>query len=245
MTNFAHMFHFRLRVILCISLAFLLHSRTLGQEGKKWPVTVLVQLQTEQNRINALIKSKRYTDLEVFRTDVKSAMLATLNDFWNHFDYCPVYYYLDTNIDAVLDRRFNGVLLDEHLAPVANLNLTDTSTNYLIVYYGHPVWQSNKRKWDTTKLATMGGNPNGRGLVICDYKMRQVHYLYNLDFDFFNYNSKRNKNPFKYVSKKFKIEYLPFAAELNRKLGAPRKNWDKIITDEDITFPFFLIGRVR
>ncbi len=241
------MTHVKAFVVLAIIAFISLSNGLWGQEapGKKYPSAVLVQLKAEQNRTNALIKARKYNELEIFRKDVQGVMIATINDFWNHFDYCPVYYYIDTNFEAVMARKFDGILLDEHLSPITGTVISDTSTDYFIVYYGYPTWQTRKRYWDTTRAADQGGHPNGRGLIINDYKMRQLNYIYRLDFDFFNFKKNRNRNPYKYTSKKFDVEYYPFASEFNRKLGASRKKNNKIQHDEDIIVPFIFMPSIK
>jgi len=212
--------------VICVCFS----SVVFGQSPRtdKYPSAVLVQLKAERNRINALIKAKEYNALETFKKDVNGVMMATIRDFWDHFDYCPVYYYIDTNFDAVINRKFKGVLLDEHLSIVHNPLINDSSNTHIIVYFGDPTWQTKKRYWDTTKAANAGSHPNGRGLIINDYSMRQINYLYTIDYDFFNFRKIRNKNLYRYSSRKFNLEYIPHAAELNRIFKAPRKKNNKI-----------------
>jgi len=181
---------------------------------KRIPTAILVQLRTEQNRREALIHDKKYEDLEILKKDAYGAMDATVRDFRDHFNACQVYYFMDSNFEQVMAHKFDDVLLDANLSPVPRPQIEDS--NYLIVFYGYPTWQTKKGKWDTTKQKHMGGQPNGRALVINDPNFRQIHYIYNLDFDFFNFKRKFTKNPYRYESRKFDIEYNPSAAELNR-----------------------------
>jgi hypothetical protein len=209
-------------VIFCMFFSFAGHSQE--KNLKKGPLAVLVQLKAERNRTNALIKAQKYEDLELFRKDVNGTATAMIRDFKDHFNYCPVYFYSDTNFDAVMSGKFDGVLLDATLTPAKNIVIKDTGNNYLIVYYGYPAWQTKKHgKWDTTRAEQEGGNPNGKGLIINDYKLRQLSYIYRLDHDFFNFRKKNNKNPYKYESRKFDIEYSPCASEFNRKLKSMTK----------------------
>lgn len=185
-----------------------------------FPTAVLVQLSSEQNRINALLKAKRYNDLERFKKEAEHVRTATVADFNDNFKFCPVYFYIDTNIQKVKDGQFEGVLLNSDLSVATNITLTPTSQSHALVYYGFPQWQTKKGKWDTTKSNFgEGGKPYGRALVINDYQLRQIYYLYWLDGDFFNLKFLvRKKNKYKYHSKKFDLEYNPFAAEFDRKL---------------------------
>ncbi len=213
-----------------LTIVMLIFATLLPKGGKaqdthkaNFPSFVLVHLSSEQNRTNALIKAKRYADLEVFRRETFEVAMAMVNDFKDHFSFCPVYFYFDTNFAAIMDRKFDGVLMNADFSPATNVPLNDSSKDYLIVHHGFPEWQTKKRKWDTTKSSGMGGKPNGRGLIINDYKMRQLSYIYWLDYDFFNYKKNGKVNKYKYQSKIFDLEYFPCASEFNRRLKERRK----------------------
>jgi hypothetical protein len=184
----------------------------------------LVQLSSEQNRINALQKTKRYNDLERFKQEAEAVRNATIADFRDNFKFCKVYFYIDTNIQKVKDCQLEGVLLYSDLSPVTNISLADSCELNAIVYYGYPQWQTKKGKWDTTK-SNFGesGKPYGRALVINDHQFRQIYYIYWLDGDFFNLRflvkKKNRKNKYMYFSRKFELEYSPQAAELERSLN--------------------------
>lgn len=218
-------------ILLCLCLITVANA----QKYKKRPVAVLVQLKAERNRINYLLKNQSYGDLEIFKKDAKGVMLATINDFWTHFNYCPVYYYFDTNYEKISRHNFDGVLLNERLAPVTNPVLNDSSENFFIVYYGYPTWQTRKGHYDTTKAAMNGGRPNGRGLVVNDSKLRQINYIYTTDPDFFSFAKPNKRSAYRYVSRKFDLEYIPFAGELNRQLGGTQIIDNKIITEDNIS----------
>ena len=203
-----------LSMIFIAALLMPCKSNAHPPEKKRVPTAVLVQLRAEQNRRDALIEAKNYSDLEILKRDANKAIEATVRDFRDHFTACPVFYYMDSNFDKIMAHQFDGVLLDENLAPVAHPNIEDS--NYLIVFYGYPTWQTRKGKWDTTKQKIWGGAPNGRALVVNNHRFKQIHYIYNLDFDFFNFRKRKAKNPYHFESKKFDIEYYPSAAEFNR-----------------------------
>lgn len=184
----------------------------------KNPVAVLVQLKSEKRRIEALIRSKRMNELERFRKEAYQCMMATVADFRDHFSARPVYFYIDTNFDAIQQRKFEGVLLNSDLRPATDINIRPDDY-FLIANYGIAQWQTSKRRWDTTKAEYWGGMPNGKALNINDPQMRQVAYITTIDFDFFNYKKQHKKNPYKFRSKKYNIGYEPCAAEFNRRLG--------------------------
>ena len=212
--------------LLLYSICTLIVQNVSAQNFKSidFPKVVLVQLSSEQNRINALLKTKRYSDLERFKQEAEAVRNATIADFRDNFKFCKVYFYIDTNIQKVKDCQLEGVLLYSDLSPVTNLLLADSCELNAIVYYGYPQWQTKKGKWDTTK-SNFGesGKPYGRALVINDHQLRQIYYLYWLDGDFFNLRflvrKKNKKNKYMYFSRKFELEYTPQAAELDRSLN--------------------------
>jgi len=107
-----------------------------------YPKAVLVQLRSEHNRMAALIKARRYKDLERLKTDAIAIQTAMINDFQDHFTECPVYYYMDTNASFVEQKMFDGILLNANLTPAKNLPINSSSNDYLVAFYGYPVVQS-------------------------------------------------------------------------------------------------------
>lgn len=173
------------------------------------PKYVLVQLSTETNRKNALMKAGRTADLEMLKKDAAAVIAYTRKDFKEHFNYCPVYFFYDTDNQAILNRQFD-VLTDAD-SNKANVSITDT--NYLIVYFGMPQWQTKERKFETTKHADMGGQPYGEGLIYCNYQMKQVGYNYELRVPRF-----LSKSSLVYESKKFNIVYRNVAVDFDRRM---------------------------
>lgn len=217
-------YHFT--TLLLHFICILLVNKTTAQYSRSidFPKAVLVQLSSEQNRIITLKKTKRYADLERFEKEAEIVRNATIADFKDNFKFCPVYFYIDTNIQKVKDCQYEGVLLNSDLSVATSTTLTDDSCKLnAIVYYGYPQWQTKKGKWDTTK-SNFGesGKPYGRALVINDCKFKQINYIYWLDNDFFNFKflvrKKNRKHTYMYFSKKFDLEYYPLAAELDRNL---------------------------
>ncbi|GAA4468085.1 hypothetical protein GCM10023093_25030 [Nemorincola caseinilytica] len=187
------------------------NSRDLSK--RQPPKTVLVMLFTEENRRQALVKAHRYRDTAILNKDMRSVQEVTVKDFTNNFDFCPVYFFMDEDLDKVVNGQFGGTLLDKDMHP-ANVNMADT--NYLIVYYGFPGWQSHEKRMEVTTLSDVGGKPNGWGLVVNNHEMRQVGYTYWLRS--VNLKKRGKIHGYKYISPKFDIEYSPLAGELNSRL---------------------------
>lgn len=177
------------------------------------PRAVLVMLSTETNRYKALINAGRKDDVETLMKDREFIHKFTIADFNNHFNFCPVYFFYDTELESVKNQQFAGVLFkaDSTMAPTDAI----TDTNFLIVYYGFPTWQTGRNTMQVTSQSTVGGKPNGWGLVLNNHEMKQVGYTYWLRLPVRLKTSLKN---FVYESKKFDLEYMPMASDLNSKL---------------------------
>jgi len=214
---------------------------TLGHSAdtlkSRSPKALLVQLRSEHNRMEALIKQHRYKEIEGLKTDAMNVTARMISDFHDNFNYCPVYYYMDTNMDLIKNRVFQGVLLHEDLTPIENVSIPDS--DYLIAFYGYPTSQSRtsnivkdstyrivysdtsdivKGIMDTMTYNYNSGEPIGKGLIINNNKFKQVSFLYKLDYENLMFKLRRANKKYIYVSKRYEIEYFPFATLLNAKL---------------------------
>ena len=188
-------------------------------------MALLVELRSEHNRIAALTRDKRYRELNELVSDAISVRTALITDFNENFDWCPVYYFIDTNSDLVEKKQFTGILLDSTGKPMDNIQLNSTSTNYLVAYYGYPVKQAKTQEVVTDKYKTTSeegalgvkvmDDPMGRGLIIMDDQFRQVNYFYKLGYDNLFVNHRIDKRYY-FNSKRFDMEYYPFAGLFNK-----------------------------
>jgi len=179
---------------------------------------VLVQLRSEHNRIQALTKSRRFKDVEAVKIDANGAALKMIADFEDNFKYCPVYYYIDTNLELVKKRAFQNVLLDSSRNPVGNLVISDTSTDYYIVFYGYPILQPKRTPVITDSMAlTENHERTYKGLVVNNYKFQQVSYVAKPAYRNIAFQQKGDLR-YNYSSKRFDIDYLPYATDLNKAL---------------------------
>ncbi len=205
-------------VILCIVFQ-LISKNIFAVEDTTYnmvPRFILVQLSSEHNRAVALEQAGLHRELKTLRNDAANIMEVTVRDFGDNFDFCPVYYYIDTNYQAILDQKFEGVLLTENLSPAREVPKAASPLDYLIVYFGAPVWQTNRRKWAEPQMPLADGRPNGLALIINNYKLKQVSYLPAGRLPFYMRKAVIVQK-YKYESRKFDIEYIPMAAEFNRK----------------------------
>ena len=177
---------------------------------------VLVQLRSENNRITALSKADKLTLLATAQKDANGAKAAMIQDFTDHFKERQVYYYIDTNYNKVISKDFDGVLLNADGTPAKNLVINKNSSNYLIVFYGTAIFQAPGEGviTDSSRYINDMNRPQGRGLVVCNDKMQQKEFYYKFGYEE-NLIKIFSNRKYYYSSKKFEIEYFPFAKQLN------------------------------
>lgn len=187
------------------------------------PTAVFVELFTYQNKIDRLIKSKQVSNAETLKKDAAAIIANTVADFNANFNFCPVYYFYDTNADMVLKHKFEGVLLDKNLNPVNTSPVSNADTSYLIINYG-PAAISRKEY----EAAERGAKNNldfgvGNNVMINTYKMNFLNYEFNPLPNFVLYDKKLflrvNDPAFSYTSKKFNMSYKGLARYFNEKIN--------------------------
>jgi hypothetical protein len=209
-----------LTIFIAISLPKSYAADTLT---KKNPAAVLVQLRSEHNRIQALKGVNKFAELNEVKKDAAGVNSTMIRDFTDHLTYCPVYYFYDSSVDLIMQRKFNGVLLNAAGSPATNIVISDTDRKYMIVYYGYPLAQAR-----TTKTVAQAGSQNdsgepmGKGLVINNSNYEQVSFFYKFGYDDVFLNTKRNRK-YIYNSRHFDMEYYPFAEKLNDRLKEHHK----------------------
>ncbi len=215
------------RSVILLTIAILLLTAPGKAEAtdslwNKYPRVVLVQLRSENNRIEALTKARRYNDLEQVINDARSTASAMINDFRDHFNYCPVYYFVDTNLDLIKQKKFDNILMNADRTTVIKPLINASSSDYLIVFYGYAVAQRRSEKVvkDSVRYQSGAEQPLGKGLVINNDKYQQVSYIYTHRYnDLFTSKKQKEKlKPYKFASDRFEIEYFPLADILSKRL---------------------------
>jgi hypothetical protein len=228
--------------VLLVTLFILPGDKSFCQASNvlhKYPSAVLLQLPTEHNRIAALKKARRYDDLASVEHDAAEVIQRIRLDFANNFSRCPVFYFVDTNSELVKDRRFEGILFDKDGIQVHNV-IAPGDSNYVIAYYGLALSQAKyhreqrdepkyltadqilelRAQSDTqtsTLLLAEHDAPSGQGLVILNANFRQITNFYKTHYDEFLFDLKKKKlKRYYYKSKRYDIEYYPFAGLFNR-----------------------------
>lgn len=167
---------------------------SFAQNVKK-PSALLVMLNSEQNRIKFAQDHNRSRELEEIRRDAANAAAATKNDFRDHFNYCPVYYFMDSNISKIKAHNFEGIV-----TKADGTAAIDIPHNFIVAYYGFcpaPVSEDQRLR---------------KGIVIADQNMQQLYFRsqssINISFH------KRDKKLYLYTSKHYDIDYKAIAEEV-------------------------------
>ena len=194
----------------------------------KYPVVILVQLPTEQNRIVAMTKAKRFKEIEEVQHDADNVRKRIIHDFTGNFDYCPVYFYIDTNEDLVRQKNFDGIILNADGSSANNRIINSNSSDYAIVYYGYALSQSRRNPvvTDSNKYFYDPDSPPGKGLIVLNDKFQQISYVFRLSYS--DMTEKDKKIEDYYVSRHYDIEYYPLAKLFNKKLHGKRGHKNKI-----------------
>jgi len=173
---------------------------------------VLVQLSSEQNRIRYFHKhNKAINELDI-AVEAKKIRSVTIADFTDNFVYCPVYYYMDTNETFIRNKQFAGKLLDAKGNVVEAPVINSADSDYVIVYYGYP----DQEKSEVTEH---------KGLVILNDQFMQIYFLFK---GIKNASQEAKSNAkYAYLSPKYDMGYLPFAARFNQKIGRTLKRMEK------------------
>lgn len=187
------------------------------------PKALIVVLQTQKNRITHFTKKGDNTNLRVVRNDAHEVMQAMRNDFTDHFDLCPVYYVMDTNLHLVKEKKFDGILLDNTLAPVRSAVIKPDEL-YFVAYFGKPSTVITSKDGTNTYSAK---NDVGEGLVVVGPDLLPLK-----KYPGFIFVPDPSKSPaitaprYNYDSPKFNISYRGWAKQLQQKLARKieRKN---------------------
>ncbi len=182
------------------------------------PKAILVQLRSEQSRIQYFTSRHDQKRTEQVIKDAETVRKVMTNDFKDRFTFCPVYFFIDTNAKLVTAQKFDGVLFNADGSPAKSLAISQGDTDYFIVYYGYP--ENEKTELKVMPGATYkygSGNVMGKGLMFLNYNYEQRDYYYVIHnfrpllYRFLNHN-------YEYYSKKFDMEYRPFAVRYNEDL---------------------------
>lgn len=198
--------------------------RQLKLEAKKHPPkAILVEIFTRKRLIEYYTNSKQTKKLEALKQDIEGVKKAMVADFASHYNYTPVYFFYDTDADAIRDKKFEGVLLDKDLNPVKNIVLTSADTAYFIVYFG-----ATAGSGATVSYGFKDNNTDNSLVYSSDNIKREAFRIRLLDPQFnelpqyvirdaYDIDRKYRKWPkYSYNSSLLKIYYWAFATQLDK-----------------------------
>lgn len=168
MNNTAKQVFTLLTLTILVSITFTTYAK---KKRMYKPTVILVQLKAEHRKITELEKNNRDNSAKMIREDAQQVRKRMIKDFTDNFSYCPVYYFIDTNLDKIKRYEFSGVLLDKEGNVVSNPAISNGDTTFYIAYYGMPEQdyidddkKGKKQSTNTTNIA----------LVLTDHHYNQV-----------------------------------------------------------------------
>ncbi len=180
---------------------------------------VLVMLKSERNRMEYLERTKQKEKANLLRTESQKIMQATLNDFTDNFNRCPVYFFVDTNLQNVIDKKFDGVVLNNELKPV-DFSAWKNRDDYLIVYFGIPPTEIiSEGNAEVEQNVHRTVNYPSEGVVILDHQFkrrRKIHYVYLMNK---GKRVVRNRPQYNFGSRNFGISYYEMGRALQKELA--------------------------
>jgi hypothetical protein len=175
-----------------------------GRPDEHQPSAVLVQLRTGERLLRHLEKGNNARRVAIVKADVDRIQKITVADFTTNFEFCPVYFFYDTSWSRIVNKEFEGVLLDRELREVHNLDSLINDTTYFIMTYGEEEGDREFKK---------------QTLLANDYKGRQLSHRLpykpyrNFASKYYGYYKR-----YSYVSKDFYLEYRGYAKAYNSTL---------------------------
>ncbi len=204
-------------VLLSVQAPGQLLKRRHAKHSDLPPKAILVELSVPTSRLEFYKKRNDVANIALLKADAAAQQGKMISDFRDHFTYCPVYYFYDTDQDKVKAKDLS-VLMNDKLQPATNLVISAADSDYFIVYYGYQQGLA-----DSKNEPAMGGDTRTKNLVaLADdftplptslpYKPRHVGRL----------RSKKATTElagYSYQSKKFDISYEPYALLYSRNLS--------------------------
>lgn len=150
--------------------------------------SLLVMLPTPNPaEIEKLKADRKVAEVEAVQTEIRDRNKRVMQEFKAYFDFCPVYFFMDTSAYKIISRNFNGVFVNNDL--VADPYIKPDSSNFFVASF------CNDISAYTTK--------HQYGLFVYDDKINQLPKPFNvpanlvgsyLEGDVTNYFKKRHYN---------------------------------------------------
>jgi hypothetical protein len=204
-------------IVLCFVAALKLHAQR--------PSAILVMLNAEKNKINYYNGLGQTEMANEVRSEVETVMNVTISDFTDHFSYSPIYYFMDTNLALVKEKKFDGILFDNKRRIFESSPVKPCDSSILIAYYGMPpVEFVDEGHLSRDKNTYINPGYLGKGLVILGHNFKKLpksdrlHYTYRYE----SWVPKGIKTNYSYTSPKSNITYVSIAEKLQKLLSESR-----------------------
>jgi len=202
-------------------------KRVHARPNEQPPKAILVELPTETNRIAYFTKKGQLNKVKVLQDANYKVSHVMVDDFRDNFSFCPVYFFYDSCTEQVRGMQFQGVLLDDKLAPAKNIILNNSDTNYFIVYYGTETMEELPAGAKVDIYNTSNTGSTMSNLFALSYDFKKLRYGLP-DKPRGNSFSKNTYIPkYSYESGEFAISYIPLANRYSLTLAkyySPRKH---------------------
>jgi hypothetical protein len=212
------------------TLLLLLAISFIQAEAQSWrikqiyrsrpPKAILVQLFTYPRRVAYYQKNKNFDKLHQFNKEAAKTAEQIVRDFNENFNFCPVYYYHDTNAALIREKKFRNVLLDQNLKPAADIIINPKDTNYFIVVNALLISEdflpgNAPPPKDAYFSASDNVMSNKQRLVVLDYKFKQLPSS-TVRTTKGSVGDRKSRKAYSYSSNIFSLEYAGKAAVLNQ-----------------------------
>ena len=191
--------------------------RRHARKNEPAPGAILVQLPTYQRRIDYLHRPKDSAKLEQVKRDADSMQAKMALDFSDNIDYCPVYFFYDSDIEKVKNKQLDGVLLDSNLRPVQPSSVFAIGKNYFIVLFGL-VYEEITGESEGSLSAGQSVASSKQRLQVYDRDYQKIKKPLPSGTNNVWAKPKQDISVYQYESPLFNIYYHPYAARFNAKL---------------------------
>lgn len=96
--------------------------------------SLLVMLITpNQNYINRLKKENRIEEIKWYEYEIKTRNQLSIKAFSAGFNFCPVYFFMDTSVKQIIAGNFSGVFVNKNLQPDSAIVVSNN--NYFVASF--------------------------------------------------------------------------------------------------------------
>lgn len=203
--------------VICI-VTLLCHCTNIVAQSKSntidlpIPKFILVELNTAHKQILAYKRAGNHKYAGIASADAKAVIDCMVADFNDNFNYCPVYYFFDTNAHLILQKHMDGVLLDTNLQPALIPKVEEGE--YRIVKYGYNINTASNNSINTQSVNQIDGIQKKIIVLSPDYTIVPKPEPDGRNLAGPLYGLKPNRK-YAHTSKKLQIYYRPKAKHLN------------------------------